>query len=1519
MADTKLEIVLTAKDLTGHAFKQVGGGLKKLTSSVFSFNSALGAAAGAAGLGYFVKKNLAAADSIAKTADTIGITTKSLQEYRFMADRSGVAVAQLDQGLGAFSKRLGELRLGTGALNTILSKHNEELKNQMIAAGSTDKALEIFFNTLGKIENQSDKTALSAAAFSRTAGIKMTNMVKGGSKALDGMRQEFLDLGLVIDEKWLRQSEAAIDQFTNLEYAVKTRLMNAVVQTSPQIIEMVGHITDWVVENDKFLVQDVPGHIRAMGKEVSAFTGSTGFKLMKEYWQLMAGAAIGSKFGGGRGAIIGTGVGAWIKVFGDLKELTAGQSIEVRKLQNEYELLNLQLKPLKGTLLDQDLVKKIEDRQAAILLEVAALKKTVPAANEAADALARMNNEFLYFGDWDNWDEGLKKVQKLTEFVSYQEVEIQKAIAAIREYEAAQTRSVGQSTQDLHGWYKIDRDSTKQDPETYYQDWVNGYNDAQEKQKQAAQDSLEKQTAAYGDFAETVQDYTADILFEWDNAWDSMLDIVKKTLAEMAAELLAQKFIIPIAMELGSAAGLSWKGTKFADMIGLGDSKSIGGKIGSGIIDKLTNSKIFGGLFGGTAVGPSYGLVAGDGGFSALGAGGSQMASVGGLKGLLSGSGGLGLAAFAALAASHISKMYADKPQFGLSGIKKEDWYGGTMSNDRDIGEYKFAFEDLYDDFKSSLFDYRVFAADFDNEPAIRNTLFEYFDTVFTSIDGAISTNINDILKDYENLGSSFRVTDDVSFEKAFSNLSDAVFSEILGGLLLGALPGSGSMEKSIKTIVGSQYVTAESSKNKLLPQLGERGFYDSAKPFNSGTKGTGADPYLYTEPIYENITHQVSAMADVFNTAFFKAITPEGSTSWDGFVAFADIAKKTDNFMEKITDRMDNFNLSAVDAFSQVAFITSALDDLDSIVDGFDIDPLAIALKELITGFDDLTKSLEDKNASVGDLSKAKKSQDAIFWETVKDLGSGAAATINSMADSVKSFIFSSDQLKLQGIASQAEQATTFFNDIYAAATAAGNADYINEAQKLKDGVKIIVDTLAQVSGLEIYSGHLKTIGGAKASIFGLDNEWSAMNMGSKYGVDLGSTSKQASFVKSVLGMSPGQFVSGAGAWGVSVDDAAADLVTLADIVKNTSKAFEDIGESVSDARLSIIGQSSTLSPDIQFQNTYKAFKAAGVLAMSTDTETASAGAKDLVDLSGQVLAYKEQSTTSFFEYQAIESEVLSTLKKVEDFSKDQVKLLDLGDPAGQITELGKINTAIDFTNTTIANLLTNTTFTTAFTGFNDLWNNGAVYNKLNSIDINLTDFLDGIVIGKTTDKNGADIITTVDTGGTGGAGSGSTTTDYTNVIANLNQKYNVPAGTLDKSHVEWWENSSLFEKADLAASYGLASPVTLANDIKLLGKALNIPGYAAGGSALGLSIVGEKGPELINFKSSASVHSNNDTGLLLAAAMAPVVAEIKLLRSDNITLRQDVALMRSKIQKFHADGIPVRNSTETLTVVTS
>ena len=806
--DNNLEIVLTAKEITGKAFDKVNSKIKNITSSVMSFNGVMAGAVGAAGIGLFIKKNLEAADSIAKTADTIGVTTRSLQEYRFMAERSGVATSQLDQGLGAFSKRLGELRIGTGALNTLLSKNNEALRDQLVAAGSTDEALAIFLNTLGKIENQSDKTALSAAAFSRTAGIKMTNLVKGGSGALAGMRKEFSDLGLAIDEKWLRQSEKAVDQFTNLEYAVKTRLMGAVVKTAPEITKLVGSMADWVAANDTFLTQDIPGHIADMGKAVKDFTGSTEFKLIKEYWELMAGGAIGGKLFGVPGAIGGIAAGAFYSAYKDLKKLTADQVFQVNTLNAEYEHLGRQIEDINTMNPDPDLVKVLQARRLEIQKEIQAMvdsKKvqdeniqSVTAAGIATDNLAKSND--IAAGSFKN----------LAEFVAYEALEMQGANRAIKEYEAAQTRAVGKSTKDLHGWYSIDRGTTKQDPESYYQEWVDKHNAALDEQKENTQAALDEQTAAYEHMYNEVHDIAADFwegildgqISSWDDLMDHMLDSFKKTFAQILAQA-STKIVMDIFMGgsgSGAGSGSGILGT-LGSKLGLTGS---GGLLGNFSLSGLT--KGLGNITGipwatmsqtGAGVGYSaYGIPAGQA---------AQMAGVGtgstSWSAMLSGAGSIGVIAAAGMIATKVlGRMFSEKPQFGISGMAKEDWKFGTGSFDREINPYEIAMENMYDDFKSNLYDYRVFAADFDNEPEIRKTLFDYFDTVFANIDGAISTDINDILQEYQHLGVSFRVTDEMNFEQAFSGLSDAVFSELLGSLLLSALPGSGAIEKSIKT-----------------------------------------------------------------------------------------------------------------------------------------------------------------------------------------------------------------------------------------------------------------------------------------------------------------------------------------------------------------------------------------------------------------------------------------------------------------------------------------------------------------------------------------------------------------------------------------------------------------------------------------------------------------------------------------------------------------------------------------------
>lgn len=259
--DHRLEVVLAARDATQKAFKTATARVKGFTRQVVSMRSVMVGAAGAAGAGYFIKRQLESADATAKAADAIGLSTKALQEYRFIADRSGVATGTLEQGLGAFTKRLGELKSGTGALNTLLNKNNQALKEQLIQAGSTDEALRIYLDALGQIEDQSEKAALSAAGFSRTAGIKMTNMVKDGTAGLDQMRARFEELGGAIDDNLLRQSEAAVDAITDLQTSVTRNITAMAVQSAPEIEKLVGKMTDWVVKNDEFLAQDVPDKI----------------------------------------------------------------------------------------------------------------------------------------------------------------------------------------------------------------------------------------------------------------------------------------------------------------------------------------------------------------------------------------------------------------------------------------------------------------------------------------------------------------------------------------------------------------------------------------------------------------------------------------------------------------------------------------------------------------------------------------------------------------------------------------------------------------------------------------------------------------------------------------------------------------------------------------------------------------------------------------------------------------------------------------------------------------------------------------------------------------------------------------------------------------------------------------------------------------------------------------------------------------------------------------------------------
>ena len=241
-ADQSLKVlernVANTNDKIGFSFQKSSRSLDRMTGSVSKLALA-GAAAGAAtGLALVVTRAIDTADAIGKAADRMGIGTDALQEYRFAADLAGVSTEKLDSAFDAFGKRLGELRAGTGTLTTFLGKFDEQLLQNLVNARNNEEALQIFFRALAATENAADRAALSAAAFGRSAGVEMTNLVREGSDSLEEMRQRARDLGDVLDEDLIRKAEMAKDQLTILTRVLGTQMNEAILQLTPAVIAL---------------------------------------------------------------------------------------------------------------------------------------------------------------------------------------------------------------------------------------------------------------------------------------------------------------------------------------------------------------------------------------------------------------------------------------------------------------------------------------------------------------------------------------------------------------------------------------------------------------------------------------------------------------------------------------------------------------------------------------------------------------------------------------------------------------------------------------------------------------------------------------------------------------------------------------------------------------------------------------------------------------------------------------------------------------------------------------------------------------------------------------------------------------------------------------------------------------------------------------------------------------------------------------------------------------------------------
>jgi len=293
------KVILDAQDKTAQAFSKLERNLDKaqkatdrVKKSLGGMTGAIGVAAGAAGFGALAKSSLEAADNLAKTADRLGITAAELNSLQLAANFAGVETKDFNKLMEIFQKRIGEAAEGTGQAKDALQKFG--IDAEKLAKLPLDKQLAIIADEFVNFETAAEDSATASDLFSNR-GIKLVNMLKGGSAGLREASTEFTRLGLAIEDDSLDQIEAFNDSMTKVQGIIQAAMIKGLADAAPEMERFAERAAEMAVPLVGDLLDGITFLLENMGAVTAAIKGFFGVIVVTKLTTL--GAAMIALFG----------------------------------------------------------------------------------------------------------------------------------------------------------------------------------------------------------------------------------------------------------------------------------------------------------------------------------------------------------------------------------------------------------------------------------------------------------------------------------------------------------------------------------------------------------------------------------------------------------------------------------------------------------------------------------------------------------------------------------------------------------------------------------------------------------------------------------------------------------------------------------------------------------------------------------------------------------------------------------------------------------------------------------------------------------------------------------------------------------------------------------------------------------------------------------------------------------------------------------------------------------------------
>lgn len=176
-------------------------------------------------------------NKIADKSNMLGLSAERLQELRFAAEQSGMAVDNFDTAFRRFVRRASEAAQGTGAAKSAFEELGISLTNSSGRLKDTDALLGEVANALQRVPQHADKLRLAFKMFD-TDGAMMVSVLADGAAGLDEFARKARDLGIIIDNDVIARAADMQTEFDTATKVLDLQFKQVLIDLAPLLVDM---------------------------------------------------------------------------------------------------------------------------------------------------------------------------------------------------------------------------------------------------------------------------------------------------------------------------------------------------------------------------------------------------------------------------------------------------------------------------------------------------------------------------------------------------------------------------------------------------------------------------------------------------------------------------------------------------------------------------------------------------------------------------------------------------------------------------------------------------------------------------------------------------------------------------------------------------------------------------------------------------------------------------------------------------------------------------------------------------------------------------------------------------------------------------------------------------------------------------------------------------------------------------------------------------------------------------------